>query len=97
MDTYILLISYTDEGARYILKAPARMKTIRESLKKTLGGSLKGLYVTLGAYEIVAIFEAPKGKEEVLAKCTFKLRSVGDVRVTVLKAFEFDRVFSGSR
>ena len=58
MATYITLANYTDQGIRAIKEAPSRANAARE-LTKSFGGELKEIYLTMGAYDIIGISEAP--------------------------------------
>jgi uncharacterized protein with GYD domain len=49
------------------------------------GGDLRGYYLTLGAYDVVTITEAPS--DEVMVKFHLALDSAGNVRTLTLKAF----------
>ncbi len=84
MATYISLINYTDQGIRNIKESPKRVDAARELLKK-VGGELRQLYLTMGAYDLVAVVEAPS--DEVMAGFVLALGSAGNVRTTTLKAF----------
>ncbi len=84
MATYISLINYTDQGIRNIKESPKRVDAARELLKK-VGGELRQLYLTMGAYDLVAVVEAPS--DEVMASFVLALGSAGNVRTTTLKAF----------
>ena len=84
MATYISLISYTDQGVRDIKNAAKRLTAARKLLA-SMGGKLKGFYLTLGSYDIVSIAEAPD--DETVAKFVLTLAAAGNVRTTTLKAF----------
>jgi uncharacterized protein with GYD domain len=84
MATYISLINYTDQGIRNIKESPKRVDAARELLKK-VGGEMRQLYLTMGAYDLVTVVEAPS--DEVMASFALALGSAGNVRTTTLKAF----------
>jgi uncharacterized protein with GYD domain len=84
MPTYISLINYTDQGIRNVKESPKRLDAAKKMLKE-MGGELKEFYLTLGAYDIIVIAEAPN--DEVLARFVLALASAGNVRTTTLKAF----------
>ncbi len=84
MGTYISLISYTDQGIRNIKDSPDRVDAARKVIEG-LGGEMKELYLTMGAYDLFTILEAPS--DEVVAKFVLALGSRGNVRTTTLKAF----------
>ncbi len=84
MPTYISLVNYTEQGIKAIKDSPKRVDGVR-SLAKKLGGEMKDLYLTMGAYDIVAFTEFPDA--EAVAKFTLTLNSLGNVRTTTLQAF----------
>lgn len=84
MPTYISLVNYTDQGIRNIKDSPKRLDAAKKLLKD-LGGELKAFYLTMGAYDIVIVAEAPS--DEVVAKFSLAAASLGNVRTTTLKAF----------
>ena len=84
MPTYITLFSLTDQGIRDIEGSPERQRRFEERLGQ-VGGKLIGLYMTLGAYDFVGIWEAPD--EETAARALLTLGSAGNVRTTTLTAF----------
>ena len=84
MATYISLVNYTDQGIRNIKDSPKRLDAAKKLLKD-LGGELKAFYLTMGAYDIVIVAEAPS--DEVVAKFSLAAGSLGNVRTTTLKAF----------
>ncbi len=84
MATYISLINYTDQGIRNVKDSPKRLDAAKKALKD-LGGELKAFYLTMGAYDIVIVAEAPS--DEVVARFVLAVGSLGNVRTTTLKAF----------
>ncbi len=84
MPTYISLINYTEQGVRDIKDAPKRL-TASKKLLKQMGGRVKGIYLTLGGYDIVAVVEAPD--DETAARFALTLAAAGNVRTTTLRAF----------
>ncbi len=84
MARYISLVTYTDQGIRNIKESPKRLDAAKKLLKE-LGGELKEFYLTLGAYDLVIVAEAPN--DEVVAKFALAAGSLGNVRTTTLKAF----------
>ncbi len=84
MGTYIGLINYTDQGIRNIKDSPNRVEAARKAIQD-LGGDMTGLYLTMGAYDLIVILEAPS--DEVVVKFVLALGTLGNVRTTTLKAF----------
>lgn len=84
MATYVSLINYTDQGIRNVKDSPKRLDAAKKLLKD-MGGELKAFYLTMGAYDIVIVAEAPS--DEAVAKFSLAVGSAGNVRTTTLKAF----------
>ena len=84
MPTYITLYKWTENGMKTIKEAPAR---IAAAVKRTetAGGKLLGVYVTMGEYDLVAVYEARS--DEDAAAGLFTQGMLGTVRSTTLKAF----------
>ena len=84
MASYIILINYTEQGIRNIKDSPQRADAARQALRD-MGGDMKELYLTMGAYDLVAVAEAPS--DDVMAKFALTVGSLGNVRTTTLRAF----------
>jgi uncharacterized protein with GYD domain len=85
MATYVILINYTDQGIRNVKESPKRLDAAKKLLKG-LGGEFKQFYLTMGAYDLVAVVEAPN--DEAIAKFALASGSLGNIRTTTLKAFQ---------
>jgi uncharacterized protein with GYD domain len=96
MDIYVFLVKYTQAGVKYgdAEHAKSRWQQIEASLQRTLGGRLISHYVCLGPYDGVVTLEVPPGRDFQLFQCLRGIRAVGDIELTVLRAFDF-RVFTG--
>ncbi len=84
MPTYISLMNYTDQGLRDIKKSPGRLDAARKAADD-LGGKLGQLYLTMGAYDLVAISEFPD--DATAATFALRLGALGNVRTSTVKAF----------
>jgi uncharacterized protein with GYD domain len=84
MTTYVALMNYTDNGMRNVKDSPRRLDTAKTLLRE-MGGEFKAFYMTMGAYDIVAFYEAPD--DAVAARFTLMLGGAGNVRTTTMKAF----------
>jgi uncharacterized protein with GYD domain len=84
MSTYILLVNWTDHGMRQIKGSPKRLDTAKSALHE-MGGQFKSVYMTMGDYDMVAVYEAPD--DAVAARFTLMLGMLGNVRTKTLKAF----------
>ena len=85
MGTYIGLINYTDEGIRTVTDAAERTDVGRATLKR-LGGEMKQVFMVLGAYDCVIIYERPS--DEAAATFALTMSKMGYVRMTTMKAFD---------
>lgn len=84
MPTYISLGNWTDQGIRNVKDAGKRVDAAKQMMKDA-GGELKAFYMTMGAYDLVTIAEAPN--DEVVAKILLTIGGLGNVRTTTLRAF----------
>jgi uncharacterized protein with GYD domain len=84
MTTYIMLATWTDRGRQAIKDGPRRMDDAKRMLTD-MGGHMQSLYLTMGQYDLIGIFEAPD--DAIAARFTLMLGQLGNVRTTTLKAF----------
>ncbi len=84
MARYIALINYTDQGIRHVKDSPKRLDAARD-LAKSLGAEITDFYLTMGAYDLVLIVEAPD--DQAVAKFVLTAGALGNVRSTTMKAF----------
>lgn len=84
MTTYVMLLNWTDQGARNLKDSPGRLDTARQSLKD-MGGDFKAFFMTMGKCDMVVICEAPD--DAVQARFCLQLAMLGNVRTETLKAF----------
>jgi len=82
--TYIALANWTDRGAQQVKDSPKRVDHARKALKE-MGGEFRSLYMTLGDYDLVLIYEAPD--DAVAARFMLLLGQLGSVRTRTMKAF----------
>jgi len=87
MGLYISLINWTDHGIKSVKDSPARLDGARQLAKK-YGCEMTHFFMTIGAYDMVALVEGPD--DESAAKFSLALASTGSVRTTTLKAFSED-------
>ncbi len=85
MAKYVALINWTEKGVREVKESPARADLARK-LAKELGGEMQQLYMTMGAYDLVAVLEMPD--DEAAAKFALKSAAGGHIRTSTLKAFD---------
>jgi len=84
MPTYIALMNWTDHGVRSFKDSVERAAAAEVALSPA-GIKFKDLYWTVGAYDVIATFEAPD--EEALAGALLALAAQGNLRTTTLRAF----------
>ncbi|KQY21523.1 GYD domain-containing protein [Rhizobium sp. Root483D2] len=84
MTTYVMLINWTEQGARNVRDTPKRLDGAKQLLKD-MGGSFTAFYLTMGEYDMVAVCEAPY--DAVMARFALSLGMTGNVRTQTLKAF----------
>jgi len=82
--TYIALANWTDRGAQQVKESPARVDLARKTLTD-MGGEFRAVYMTLGDYDLVLIYEAPD--DAVAARFMLLLGQMGYVRTRTMKAF----------
>lgn len=84
MPTYIMLLNWTEQGARNAKDSPKRLDGAKKLLKD-MGGEIRSFYLTMGEYDMVAVCEAPD--DAVAARFAIQLGMQGSVRTKTLKAF----------
>jgi uncharacterized protein with GYD domain len=87
MPSYIVLMKLTEQGAKDIKEAPARVEAGIKGWE-AMGGKMTGFFVVMGEYDYVAIGEAPN--DETAATFALALGSLGNVKTTTLRAFTKD-------
>ena len=84
MTTYIMLMNWTEQGAKNVRDSPKRLDAARKQLGE-MGGSFKAFYLTMGEFDMVAVVEAPD--DAVLARFALMLAASGNIKSRTLKAF----------
>lgn len=84
MPTYVVLLNWTDQGVRNFRDTLDRADAAASGFRK-LGGEMKSVYWTMGAYDVVAIVEAPD--DETATAMALGTSAQGNVRTTTLRAF----------
>jgi uncharacterized protein with GYD domain len=84
MTSYIMLAKWTDQGIRNVRESPARVDKTRKLLQE-MGGDFRQFFLTMGEYDMVAIYEAPD--DAVAARFSLELGALGYIRTETLKAF----------
>ncbi|HEY1857865.1 GYD domain-containing protein [Acidocella sp.] len=84
MTTYIMLATWTEQGIRNAKESPHRLDKMRQLLKD-MGGDFKHFFLTMGEYDMAAIYEAPD--DAVAARFNLQMGMLGNIRTETLKAF----------
>ena len=87
MSTYIILANYTQQGIANIQEGPNRLDSAKETVK-AMGCEIKGFFLTMGQYDLVALVEAPN--DETLARLALTMGSGGAIRTETMRAFTED-------
>jgi uncharacterized protein with GYD domain len=89
MPTYISLVNLTDQGVRDAKNIKRRVDETYK-LFESFGVRFRDLYLVTGAYDYIAVVEAPDDKTA--AKAVLSLGSRGNVRTQTLRAFTSDEI-----
>jgi len=86
MPKYIILGNWTDQGIKTVKETTKRADQVK-ALAAKMGAKLD-VYYTMGAYDFVAIAEAPN--DETYMQLALQIGSQGFVHTTTLKAWSQD-------
>lgn len=95
MAKYVVLLNWTDQGARSVKETVQRARTVRQSFE-ALGVRMTDISWTLGQYDVVVTLEAPD--DETVTRAGLALALQGNVRSTTLRAFgekEMEKILQG--
>ena len=84
MPSYLTLANWTDQGIRNVKESPQRLEQAKQAAKAA-GGRLIFFYMTMGQYDLAALWELPD--DDAAARIALSLGMQGNVRSTTLKAF----------
>jgi uncharacterized protein with GYD domain len=84
MATYVLLANYTEQGINGVKDTISRTEAVRGLAQKS-GLTMKESYWTLGAYDVVAVFDAPD--DETMTAFSLSVAKLGNVKTQTLRAF----------
>ena len=84
MMTFIMSLSWTDQGIRSVKDSPKRGAAARELAKKC-GVEIKQVYLTSGDTDLVIIVDAPNGDS--VAKFAMAIGAQGNVRSRTARAW----------
>jgi len=86
MPKYIILGNWTDQGVKTVKETTKRAEQVK-ALAAKMGAKLD-VYWTMGAYDFVAVAEAPS--DEAYMQLALTIGSQGNTRTTTLKAWTQD-------
>jgi uncharacterized protein with GYD domain len=84
MDTYVLLMQFTERGIMNVKNTTQRAQEFKQMAIRH-GAAVRETFWTLGLYDIVAIVEAPD--ELAMTALSLSLGALGFVRTQTLRAF----------
>lgn len=84
MATYVVLYTFTDEGAKHARDTVTRARETRADNEKR-GFTVQGLYWTQGQYDLIAVVDAPD--EQSMMAGLLNIAGAGNVRSQTLRAF----------
>jgi len=84
MPSYVALMNWTDQGVRNVKQTVQRASENRAALEK-MGVKLHTIYWTQGAYDLVAIFDAPD--DQTASAALLAGAGAGNFRTQTLRAF----------
>ncbi|HLQ03011.1 MAG TPA: GYD domain-containing protein [Burkholderiales bacterium] len=87
METYIVLVNFTQQGITNVKDAPSRAENFRRAVE-TAGGKLMSWYLTIGHYDLVVTVQVPDGNT--IAKLLLSTGALGFVRTETLRAFALE-------
>lgn len=88
METYVVLINFTEKGVANIKEGPARLEAAKAAYK-SVGGELKAFYLTLGRYDAIVIGDVPDA--ETGARLALAIGQQGNIRTESVRAFGEDQ------
>lgn len=91
MPTYINLINFTDRGVANYRETIDRARDYWTQIEQA-GGRVHQEFWTMGAYDIVVIFEAPD--DETATRLALQVSALGNVRTSTTRAFTTDEMSS---
>ena len=92
MPKYVVLCNYTEQGIRHVKDGPQRVRGISSAFDAA-GAKVEAWYLTMGAYDIVAVLDIPD--DETAARLLLAMGAQGNVRSQTLRAFpleEFEQI-----
>ena len=89
MPKYVILVDWTEEGARTVMQTTQRAEQVTQMIEQ-MGGRVEALYWTQGQHDLVGIIDAPD--EETAAAVGLRAGMAGAVRTETLRAFDAEEM-----
>ena len=89
MPRYVILVNWTEQGARTVTETTQRAEQVRQMVEQ-MGGRMESLLWTQGRYDLVGVMEAPD--EETAAAVGLRAGMAGAVRTETLRAFDAEEM-----
>ena len=84
MATYVMLAHFTEQGIKNVKDSPKRAEAFKQAARRH-GATVKELFWTLGAYDIVTVVDAPD--DVTMTALGLSVGAIGNVRTQTLRAF----------
>lgn len=84
MAKYVMLVNWTDQGARGVKGTVERARAVRE-LFASMGVNAREFFWTMGQYDAVLAIDAPD--EDTAMRAALAVAAQGNLRTTTLRAF----------
>ena len=89
MSTYVSLVNWTDQGIKNYKDSTSRADDFSK-LVESLGGRVREVLWTVGAYNLVVVTEFPD--DEAATAALLRVGSLGNIRTNTLRAFNADEM-----
>jgi uncharacterized protein with GYD domain len=89
MVAYISLINWTEQGVKGAKDTVKRAQAAKQAAS-AMGGRFIGIWWTLGAYDMVAVIEAPD--EDSATRLLINIAGQGNIRTMTMRAFSEDEM-----
>lgn len=89
MPKYVVLVNWTDQGAKSARETVQRANGVRQ-LAEQLGGGMDLLLWTQGRYDLVGVMDMPS--DEALAVLALQIGASGATRTETLRGFTADEM-----
>ena len=89
MAGYISLVRFTPQGIATIQDLPQRLDAVKQAAEG-MGVRVVGLWMTMGQYDLVAVFDAPD--DQAMASLLLALARKGNGASETMRAFSEDEI-----